>query len=133
MFENLTGALQGVFRNLRGRGKLSQGNIKDALGQVRKALLKADVNFAVAKAFVKNVEEKAIGQDIVRSISPGQQVIKLVHDELVALMGSKADRARSRWRSARSHDACRPPGKRKDDGLRKAGSHAEEAGAAIRI
>ena len=91
MFENLTGALEGVFRNLRGRGKLSQGNIKDALGQVRKALLKADVNFKVAKSFVKEVEAKAIGQDVIRSISPGQQVTKIVHNELVTLMGKSAE------------------------------------------
>ncbi len=90
MFENLTSALDSVFRNLRGRGKLSAGNVKEALGQVRKALLAADVNFAVAKAFTKRVEQKAVGQDVLRSISPGQQVVKVVHDELAALMGGPA-------------------------------------------
>jgi signal recognition particle subunit SRP54 len=90
MFENLTSALDSVFRNLRGRGKLSAGNVKEALGQVRKALLAADVNFRVAKSFVRNVEQKAVGQEVLRSISPGQLVVKIVHDELVALMGGPA-------------------------------------------
>jgi signal recognition particle subunit SRP54 len=90
MFESLSGQLDDIFRRLRGRGKLSRGNIKDALGEVRKALLQADVNFHVAKGFVKSVEEKAVGQDVVRSISPGQQVVKLVHDELALLMGGDA-------------------------------------------
>ena len=90
MFESLAGQLDDIFRRLRGRGKLSSGNIKDALGEVRKALLQADVNFRVAKSFVKAVEEKALGQNIVKSITPGQQVVKLVHDELVAIMGGDA-------------------------------------------
>ena len=90
MFENLSGALDDIFRRLRGRGKLSQGNIKDALGEVRKALLAADVNYHVAKDFVKRVEQQAIGQDVLRSLSPGQQVVKLVYDELVKLMGGSA-------------------------------------------
>jgi signal recognition particle subunit SRP54 len=90
MFENLSGALDNIFKNLRGRGKLSPGNIKDALGQVRKALLQADVNFKVVKTFVKAVQERAVGQEVMRSIAPGQQIIKIVHDELVALMGDSA-------------------------------------------
>lgn len=90
MFESLSSQLDDVFRRLRGRGTISEGNIKDAMGEVRRALLQADVNFRVAKGFVKSVEEKAIGQAVVKSISPGQQVVKIVHDELVALMGGGA-------------------------------------------
>ena len=90
MFENLSGALGTVFRNLRGRGRLSEGNVKDALGEVRKALLAADVNYRVAKEFVKSVEQKALGQDVLRSITPGQQIVKIVNDELVNLMGGGA-------------------------------------------
>jgi signal recognition particle subunit SRP54 len=90
MFESLSTQLDSVFRRLRGRGKLSEGNVKDALGEVRKALLQADVNFRVAKSFVKSVEAKAIGQAVTQSITPGQQVVKIVHDELVELMGGDA-------------------------------------------
>ena len=90
MFENLSGALDTIFKNLRGRGRLSPGNVKDALGQVRKALLAADVNYQVAKTFVKRVEQKAVGQEVLRSINPGQQVVKIVHDELARLMGGGA-------------------------------------------
>jgi signal recognition particle subunit SRP54 len=90
MLESLSSALDDVFRRLRGRGALSPGNVKDALGEVRKALLAADVNFHVAKEFVKRVEHLAVGQEVLRSISPGQQVVKIVFDELVKLMGSTA-------------------------------------------
>jgi signal recognition particle subunit SRP54 len=90
MFENLSSSLDDIFRRLRGRGKLSPGNIKDALGEVRKALLAADVNYRVAKDFVKRVEQVAVGQEVLRSLTPGQQVVRVVHDELVKLMGASA-------------------------------------------
>lgn len=90
MFETLTSSLDDIFRRLRGRGKLSPGNIKDTLGEVRKALLSADVNYHVAKEFVRRVERVAIGQDVLRSLTPGQQVVKVVYDELVGLMGARA-------------------------------------------
>lgn len=90
MLESLSTALDDIFRRLRGRGTLSPGNVKDALGEVRKALLAADVNFHVAKEFVKRVEHLAVGQEVLRSLSPGQQVVKIVHDELVRLMGASA-------------------------------------------
>jgi len=78
MFDDLTIKLEGIFKKLRGRGKLSEGNIKDALREVRRALLEADVNFKVAKDFVSQVESKAIGQEVLHSITPGQQIIKIV-------------------------------------------------------
>ncbi len=87
MFEDLTIKLEGIFKKLRGHGRLSEDNIKDALKEVRRALLEADVNYKVVKDFVSQVQEKAIGQEVLRSITPGQQVIKVVHEELTDLLG----------------------------------------------
>jgi signal recognition particle subunit SRP54 len=87
LFDKLSSALQKVFRDLRGYGKLTEKNIQDALREVRIALLEADVNFNVVKDFIARVREKALGADVLESISPGQQFIKHVHDELVALLG----------------------------------------------
>ncbi|VGO18469.1 signal recognition particle protein [Pontiella sulfatireligans] len=87
MFENLSTALQKTFKNLRGYGKLSEKNVKDALREVRLALLEADVNFKVARDFVKRVQESCMGEDVLNSVTPGQQVVKRVNDELVELFG----------------------------------------------
>lgn len=87
MFESLSDRLEGVFKTLRGHGKLSEENMAEAMREVRTALLEADVNFKVAKQFVATVTEKAVGQEVSKSLSPGQQVIKIVHDELVNLLG----------------------------------------------
>src|SRR5260221_8237321 len=89
MFDSLSGKLQNVFRNLRGLGKISETNISDSLRDVRLALLEADVNFKVARDFIETVKQQAIGQQVIQSIQPGQQVIKIIHDELVALLGSE--------------------------------------------
>ena len=89
MFDSLSQKLQNTFRNLRGLGKISESNITDSLRDVRLALLEADVNFRVAKEFVERVKEKALGQEVVASIQPGQQVVKIIHDELVSLLGSE--------------------------------------------
>ncbi len=94
MFENLTDRLEGVFKKLRGHGKLTEENIKDAMREVRMALLEADVNFTVAKNFVATVTEKAVGQEVSKSLSPGQQVIKIVHEELVQLLGGDTQEIR---------------------------------------
>ena len=88
MFETLTGKLQEVFKNLRGYGKLTEANIADALREVRIALLEADVNYDVAKKFIDDIQAKALGGGVTKSVSPGQQVIKIIHDELVQLLGS---------------------------------------------
>jgi len=88
MFESLSGKLQGVFKNLRGLGKISESNVSDSLREVRMALLDADVNFKVAKQFIEDVKDKAIGQKVIQSIHPGQQVIKIINDALVELLGS---------------------------------------------
>src|SRR5437879_3205109 len=89
MFDSLSGKLQAVFKNLRGLGKISDSNVADSLREVRLALLDADVNFKVARDFVDRVKEKAIGQQVIQSIQPGQQIIKMIHDELVELLGSQ--------------------------------------------
>ena len=90
MFSNLTDKLELAFKKLRGLGKISEANIKDSMREIRQALLEADVNFKVARDFVKSVQEKAVGTEVLKSIDPGQQVVKIVHDELVALLGGKA-------------------------------------------
>jgi signal recognition particle subunit SRP54 len=87
MFENLSAALQKTFKNLRGYGKLSEKNVKDALREVRLALLEADVNFRVARDFVQRVQEACMGEEVLDSVTPGQQIIKRVNDELVELFG----------------------------------------------
>lgn len=89
MFSNLTERLQGVFQRLRGRGKLTEADVDEALREVRLALLEADVNFKVARDFIGRVRERAVGQDVMKSLSPAQQVIKIVNDELTALMGGQ--------------------------------------------
>lgn len=87
MFSQLSDRLQDVFKDLRGRGSISEANITDALRQVRLALLEADVHFQVAKDFIARVKEKSLGQDVLRSITPGQQIVKIFHDELTQLLG----------------------------------------------
>jgi len=87
-FESLTDKLQNVFKNLRSKGRLTEADVKAALKEVKMALLEADVNFKVVKQFVKSVEERAIGSDVMNGLNPGQMVIKIVNEEMVALMGS---------------------------------------------
>lgn len=88
-FDNLSDKLQNIFKNLRGKGRLSEADVKLALKEVKMALLEADVNFKVVKKFVKSVEERAIGQDVMQSLTPGQMVIKIVNEEMISLMGSE--------------------------------------------
>jgi signal recognition particle subunit SRP54 len=87
MFESLTSSLQGIFKDLRGHGRLTEGNVRDALREVRMSLLEADVNVRVAKTFIARVKEASLGEDVLRSVTPGQQVIKRMHEELVRLLG----------------------------------------------
>ena len=88
MFDTISGKLQNAFRNLRGLGKISEANVSDALREVRLALLDADVNFKVVRDFIERVKTKSLGQEVIQSIQPGQQIIKIIHDELVDLLGS---------------------------------------------
>ncbi|HIZ45049.1 MAG TPA: signal recognition particle protein [Firmicutes bacterium] len=93
-FESLSDKLQNVFKKLRGKGRLSEADVKAALKEVKMALLEADVSFKVVKQFIKSVEERAIGQDVLNSLTPGQMVIKIVNEELVSLMGSETTEIR---------------------------------------
>jgi len=87
MFERLSERFDDIFRKLRGRGKITEGNIDDALREIRRTLLEADVNFRVAKNFIQRVKEQAIGRNVLKSLTPGQQMVRIVHDELVVLLG----------------------------------------------
>ena len=88
MFESLSGKLQNVFKNLRGLGKISETNVSDSLREVRLALLEADVNFKVARDFIEKVKAKSVGIEVIQNVHPGQQMIKIIHDELVELLGA---------------------------------------------
>jgi signal recognition particle subunit SRP54 len=89
MFDSLSSKLQNAFRNLRGLGKISESNVADSLREVRMALLEADVNFKVARDFIERVKTKAIGAEVIQSVQPGQQIVKIINDELVELLGSQ--------------------------------------------
>jgi len=89
MFDTLSSKLQNAFRNLRGLGKISESNVADSLREVRMALLEADVNFKVARDFIERVKTKSLGAEVIQSVQPGQQIIKIIHDELVDLLGSQ--------------------------------------------
>ena len=86
-FESLSDKLQNVFKRLRGKGRLSESDVKDAMREVKLALLEADVNFKVVKQFIASVTERAVGQDVLNSLTPAQMVIKIVNEEMIALMG----------------------------------------------
>ena len=88
-FESLTSKLQNVFKNLRSKGRLTEADVKEAMKEVKRALLEADVNFRVVKSFVKSVQERAVGQDVLTGLNPGQMVIKIVKEEMETLMGSE--------------------------------------------
>ena len=90
-FESLTEKLQNVFKSLRGKGRLTEADVKTALREVKMALLEADVSFKVVKQFIKTVQEKAVGQDVMNGLNPGQMVVKIVNDELVELMGGQME------------------------------------------
>ena len=91
MFESLSDKLSGVFKTLRGHGKLTEANIQEAMREVRLALLEADVNFKVVKEFIAAVSKKAVGLDVTGSLAPGQQLIKVVHEELIELLGGQTE------------------------------------------
>src|SRR5215216_53624 len=94
MFSQLSDKLQDVFKDLRGHGTINESNIDAALRQVRLALLEADVDFQVAKKFIARVKEKALGETVLRSITPGQQIVKIFHDELTVLLGGDSESLR---------------------------------------
>ena len=98
-FESLSEKLQGVFKNLRSKGRLTEDDVKAAMREVKRALLEADVNFKVVKTFIKSVQERAVGQDVLNGLNPGQMVIKIVKEEMEALMGYIAQRRSNSFRS----------------------------------
>lgn len=91
MFNQITDRFNTIFKNLRGLGKINDSNIEDAAREVRRALLEADVNFKVVKNFVSSVKEKAQGVKVLNSVKPGEQFIKIIHDELVILLGENTE------------------------------------------
>jgi len=95
MLEDLTGKLEGIFKKLRGHGKLSPQNIADSMKEIRRALLEADVNYKVVKDFINAVQERAVGQEVLNSVTPGQMIVKIVHDELVRLLGQTNEQIKS--------------------------------------
>jgi len=103
MFDSLSDKLQGILKNLRGYGKLTEKNVADALREVRLALLEADVNYKVAKEFIERTKQRALGQEVLTSVTPGQQIVKIVHDELVALMGGDSPSTMNHQPSSVSH------------------------------
>ena len=92
MFDSLSDKLQKILKNLRGQGTLTEEHLEEALKEIRIALLEADVNFKVVKEFTEGVRSKALGEEVLTSLSPGQQVVKIVHDELVAMLGGETAR-----------------------------------------
>ena len=88
MFENLSDRLQGIVKKLKGQTRITEKELNECLREVKLALLEADVNYKVVKKFVNNVKEKALGEDVMKSLTPGQQVVKIVRDELTELLGS---------------------------------------------
>src|ERR1700759_3560888 len=94
MFDNLSDKLQRVFKNLRGQGKLSAENMDVALREIRMALLEADVNFRVVKQLIENIKQKAVGEEVLAALSPSQQVVKIVHEELIKILGSHESKLR---------------------------------------
>src|SRR5512135_630223 len=90
MFEDLSQKLELVFKRLRGQGKLSEANIAESLREVRRVLLDADVNYKVVKQFIEDVQKRAVGQEVLQSITPGQLIVKIIYDELVKLLGTSS-------------------------------------------
>ncbi|MEN6349740.1 MAG: signal recognition particle receptor subunit alpha, partial [Syntrophomonas sp.] len=88
-FEGLSDRLQDIFKKLRGKGKINEDDVRLAMREVRLALLEADVNFKVVKEFIARVSERAVGQEVLASLTPGQQIVKIVYDEMTALMGGQ--------------------------------------------
>ena len=111
-FDSLTEKLQNVFKNLRSKGRLTEDDVKEALKEIKRALLAADVNFKVVKDFIKSVQERAIGQDVMNGLNPGQMVIKIVNEELINLMVRRLQRFSFSWKGHHGHHDGRSSGSR---------------------
>ena len=131
MFDTLTDKLTAVFNRVGSKGRLTDEDIDEALREVRLALLEADVNFRVARDFTAKVKERATGSDVLRGISPGQQVVKLVHDQLVELLGEGNHTLTPGPVAARHAHARGAAGFRQDDGRRETCAAAAQARGAL--
>ena len=109
-FESLSDKLSAAFKKLRSKGKLSESDIKDAMREVKLALLEADVNYKVVKDFIKTVSERAVGAQVLESLTPAQQVVKIVNEELTALMGGENARIEFASKPPDRHSDVRPSG-----------------------
>ena len=132
MFESLSTRIQDVFQSLRGEVRLTEEHVEAALREIRLALLEADVNFKVVKAFIDRVRDRAMDQAVLKSLTPGQQVIKIVRDELLALFGDAEGGLTQGRADAARRAAARSPGLGQDDDVGQAGTLAEAAGEASR-
>ena len=130
MLDSLSNRLQDVFRSLRGEGRLTEETVELALREIRMALLEADVNFKVVKAFIDRVRDRAVDQDVLKSLTPDQQVVRIVRDEMLALFGDTAGRAAGVGAAAARDPAARPAGFGQDDDVGEAWAVAGEAGPA---
>ena len=128
MFEGITRSLSDVFKKLRGR-RLTEANISEGLREVRRAFLEADVNFTVVNNFIDRVEKTAIGQDVLAKVNPGEQIIKIVYDELVQLMGPVDHKIRYAKDRPTVLMMCGLQGSGQDDDLRQAGPDAAKGSA----
>ncbi len=111
-FEGLAEKLSNSFKKLRSKGKLSEADVKEAMREVRLALLEADVNYKVAKEFTKKVTDRAVGSEVMESLTPAQMVVKIVNEELTALMGGSEERLKMPARSSGGYHDVRPSGRR---------------------
>lgn len=127
-FEGLAEKLSNSFKKLRSKGKLTEADVKEAMREVRLALLEADVNYKVAKEFTGRVTERAVGSEVMESLTPAQMVIKIVNEELTALMGGSEEPAENARPPARHHYDVRPAGRGQDHPCRQAGLPAEVPG-----
>ena len=130
MFDSLSDRLQGVFRSLRGEARLTETTVEAALREIRMALLEADVNFKVVKAFIDRVRDQAVDQDVLKSLTPAQQVVRIVRDEMLALFGDSAGGLPPSHARPRVDPPARPAGLGQDDDVGEAGAVAVEAGEA---
>ena len=126
MFDNLSDKLQRVFKNLRGEGKLTAENMEAALREIRVALLEADVHFRVVKQFIESIKEKAMGEEVLTALSPTQQVVKIVRDELIKMLGSHQSKLRMANEPPTVHPDRRPARLGQNHHHRQAGALALE-------
>ena len=133
MFETLSDRFESIFKRLRAKGRLTASDVDEVAREIRLALLEADVNVRVVKQFITRLKERANGAEVAKSLSPGQQVIKIVHDELVETLGGASGKLTIASEAADRHHARRPPGFREDDRRGEARAAARTRSGASRV